>query len=260
LVRRKKNRKIVWKRRLTLLAVLAVVILGCIKGPGLFRSLHAWWGREVRFPLKAACVENNRWISDEAVLKRISVPIGESLFSLKLEKIRNDVECDPWIEKAHVYRRFPSTVVIYIEEVKPLLLVAGNPMGIIGANGVYLGKTWPGKTWDFPIIAEVGAHRLVVGQPVKSEEVMALINCAFEVSTKAPDVYEMISDLYLKKSQIIMNLADGHSTVRVARDPFSVNWDVLKEFMLKNREDFAEENVEIDMRFPQWVIVSPVKG
>jgi cell division septal protein FtsQ len=205
-------------------------------------------------------VEGNRWITDEAVLRRTSIPIGKSLFSLELEPIRNDVERDPWVQKAHVYRRFPSTLVIYVEEVKPLLLVAGSPMGIIGANGVYLGSTWPGKTWDFPIISEVSAYRLVKGQPVKSEEVMALINCALEVSTKAPDVYEMISDLYLKKSQIIMNLADGQSKVRVARDPFSVNWDVLKEFMLKHRQDFAEEDVEIDMRFPQWVIVSPVKG
>jgi hypothetical protein len=236
------------------------VVFGCVKGPGLYRSLHDWWGREVRFPLTNAGVEGNRWISDEAVLQRTTIPIGESLFSVDLEPIRKDVERDPWVAKAHVFRRFPSTVVIHIDEVQPLLLVAGNPMGVIGCNGVFLGHVWQGKTWDFPIIWDASARKLAAGQPIKSEEVMALINCALDVNTKAPDVYDMISDLYLKKSQIIMNLADGKSKVRVARDPLTVNWDVLREFMLNNRQDFAEQDVQIDLRFPEWVIVSPVKG
>ena len=182
------------------------------------------------------------------------------MLSVNLKTIAETVETHPWIEKAHVYRRLPSTIVIYIDEVEPLALIPGNPMGIIGCNGTYLGSAWQGNTWDLPLLAGIKSANLPLGQPIQSEEYMALINCALDISKKAPDVFRMISDFYQKGDHIYMTLEDGKSQVRVMKHAPDVNWNVLKEFMLKNRQDFADQKVQIDLRFPQWVIVSQIKG
>jgi len=260
LVRRKRNRKAVWRRRLTLIVVLALVALGCFQGPWAYREVRNWWGSKVRFPLRSVRVEGVTRLAVDTVLSRTTIPIGASMLALDLTRMRIEVESNPWIDHAHVFRRFPSTLVIRIEEVKPLLLIAGNPLGVVGANGKYLGHTWHGTTWDLPMLSTIDVAKLDIGQPVTTEGVMALINCALDISNKAPDVYQMISDFYLKNKQIMMNLSDGQSRVRVPKDAAGVNWDVLREFMLRNRQDFADQDVEIDLRFPQWVIVSPIKG
>lgn len=226
----------------------------------MYHYTQTWWDKEVRFPIKSVYVEGNRWLPADAVIAKTPLPIGQSMLGVDLKAIADAVDTHPWIEKAHVYRRLPSTVVVYIDEVEPLALIPGNPMGVIGCNGTYLGPVWHGSTWDLPLLAGVKSTKLRIGEPVHSEEYMAIINCALDISNKAPEVFRMISDFYQKGDHIYMTLEDGKSQVRVMKDAPDVNWNVLKEFMLKNRQDFADQRVQIDLRFPQWVIVSPIKG
>jgi hypothetical protein len=168
------------------------------------------------------------------------------------------MERHPWIDEAHLYRRLPCAVVISIEEVEPLALVPGNPMGVIGGNGQYLGSIWRGVTWDLPIMAGLNGSRWKRGEKITSESALALIHCAQEIQSQEPEVYQLVSDFRISKEHIFMTLGDGKSQIQLQKNPNKVSWQILREFLVQRRRDFADHAIKIDLRFPQWVIVSPI--
>ena len=258
MVKKKKNRKRKWRRRLGLLVTLAIVIGTCYYGPKLYRNVVTWWGKEVRFPLKTVSVEGNHYVPADSLMAMASLPLGSSVFSLDLMGIAHRMEVHPWIEKAHLYRRLPYAVVISIQEVEPLAMIPGNPMGVIGGNGNYLGSIWRGVTWDLPIMAGMSTNRWKTGKKITSETALALINCAQEIQMREPEVFQLISDFRISKEHIFLTLGDGKSQIQLQKNPKIVSWQILKEFLIQRRRDFADQAIRIDLRFPQWVIVSPI--
>jgi hypothetical protein len=167
----------------------------------------------------------------------------------------------PWLEQVYLYRRLPSTLVIHVSEIEPILLVSGDRMGVVGSNGEYLGPIWSGITWDLPMLAGVTPLGITGGSilfGMKSEDIKDIVKCAVEVHSQTPEVFRAISDFYMKDDQIYMNLVDGISEVTVSKDATGTNWKALKEFLLGKRNmDFSNQKVVIDLRFPEWVIVAP---
>lgn len=219
-----------------------------------------WWGKDVRFPLKTVAVEGNCYIPADSLLAMASLPMDSSVFAIDLVSIARGMEKHPWIEKTHLYRRLPSTIVIWIQEVEPLALVPGNPMGVIGGNGNYLGSIWRGVTWDLPIIAGLKTNQWKAGDKITSEKAVIVIDCAQQIQRHEPEVFQLISDFRLKNEHIFLTLEDGKSKIQLQKNPSSISWQILKEFLIKNRRDFADQAIKIDLRFPQWVIVSPIPG
>ena len=260
MVRKKKNRKKKWRRRLALLATLALIVAACYYGPQVHRYIKTWWGKGVRFPLKTVSVEGNFYVPADSLLAMASLPLDSSVFSIDLISIASHMEKHPWIEKTHLYRRLPSSIVIWIQEVNPLALVPGNPMGVIGGNGNYLGSIWRGVTWDLPIMAGLKTSQWKVGEKITSEKAVTVIDFAQEIQHREPEVFQLISDFRLNGEHILLTLEDGKSKIQLQKNPNSISWQILKEFLIQNRRDFADQAIKIDLRFPQWVIVSPISG
>jgi cell division septal protein FtsQ len=246
------------------LAFLTVVVLAAILGPQLYDSVWSWWASPGRFPLQNIIVEGNHWLSGDSVLTVASVPTGISLVALDLAPIEIRLELHRWIDHVCIYRRLPSTLVIHLKEVEPILLVSGDQMGVIGSNGEYLGPIWSGITWDLPMLAGATSQGPVGEVSIlgmKSEDMMAIVNCAAEAHAQVPDVFRAISDFYMKDDRICMNLVDGNSEVSVLKSASGTNWKALREFLLGRRNmDFSNQKVLIDLKFPEWVIVSPDSG
>jgi len=261
LVRNKKHRNRAWKRWLIFFAVIVLIVLGAILGPQLYDSVWIWWTCSGHFPLQNIIVEGNHCLSTDSVLALASIPSGISLVALDLTPVEIGLELHPWLEQVYLYRRLPSTLVIHVREIEPILLVSGDRMGVVGSNGEYLGPIWSGITWDLPMLAGVTPLGITSGSTLfglKSEDIKAIVKCAVEAHSQVPEVFRAISDFYLKDDQIYMNLVDGISEVTVSKDASETNWKALKEFLLGKRNmDFSKQKVIIDLRFPEWVIVAP---
>ena len=242
------------------LALMASIIAGCYWGPGLYRNINTWWAKEVRFPLTSVSVEGNHYLPDDSLLAMASLPMGTSVFDINLSAKAHTMEQHPWIERVRLFLRLPSTVVIRIKEVEPLALIPGNPMGVVGSNNDYLGTIWKGVTWDLPLLAGLKIGHLKIGEQITSDIALTLINCALMIRSSTPEVFQIISDFRLKDDYIFLTLEDGKSQVQAYKNAQNMSWQVLKEFLINSRRDFAEQSINIDLRFPQWVIISPING
>lgn len=60
------------------------------------------------------------YITRQQVAERISGAIGTGFLELDLEAIRAELESDPWVDRAAIQRRWPSTLEVAVIEHKPI--------------------------------------------------------------------------------------------------------------------------------------------
>ncbi len=112
---------------LVLVALLAQV---------LFFNADASWSerqagtllREIPHPLflvKEITVEGTRKTTPAEIRQAAQVPLGANMLAFSVRKVAARIAELNWVRTAHVFRRFPSSLSIVVQEREPTLAVAG---------------------------------------------------------------------------------------------------------------------------------------
>jgi len=122
-------------RRLTLvLAVLALVVGAAVAA------------RSPLLDVDRVAVTGAEQTSAEAVLRAAAVEPGEPLVSVDVDAAARRVEELPWVDRATVARRWPSTVDVQVSEREPVALaqVTGAHVALVDVEGRVLAiERWP---------------------------------------------------------------------------------------------------------------------
>ena len=102
------------------LKVLGVFLLLCAIGFAAFQ-----WSKPVtQFfakPIKKVAVEGEfHFLTNARAMDLIYTQIDGHFLQLNLEKLKEGLESDPWIEHVYLNRRWPDTLVVKISEQKPI--------------------------------------------------------------------------------------------------------------------------------------------
>ncbi len=117
-------------RRLGLVA-LALLVVGGASFAFLRSGLAERWATAVHRDLVAASVQagfvvervysEGRSLADEAALTRVlKSQHEEPIFTVELEKLKEQVEALPWVRSASVGRRLPDTIWVRLDEHRPV--------------------------------------------------------------------------------------------------------------------------------------------
>ncbi len=97
--------------------------------------------------------------SDAEVLAALGIERGDSMLKFDTQRTRARLEKIGWINKASVYRLFPNTVLIDIEERKPFAIwQRGGRLSIIDEKGVALGALRVQDYGYLPLVVGYGAQ------------------------------------------------------------------------------------------------------
>jgi cell division protein FtsQ len=153
----------------------------------------------VYFKVGVVRVEGNKYISEEDIYHIADIPGTMNIFRLNTADIKKRLTNDLRVASAEVTREFPSTIVIKIEERKPLAYIAGG-YGFfeLDKQGVILSVFKNLRELRVPMITGLKLGNSLVGDKTEDagtkkvlEYLAALdektLNELSEVSIKAPD-------------------------------------------------------------------------
>lgn len=124
-----------WRRR-TLIAIAAVVLLATGVGGGWWlwqdgliertTSQAKWrmiaWSGDMGFKVKDILVVGRRETTQKEIFSAIGLVRGAPILAFDLEAAKARVEALPWINKTSLERMLPNTILLRVEERKPMAI------------------------------------------------------------------------------------------------------------------------------------------
>ncbi|MBM4123033.1 MAG: FtsQ-type POTRA domain-containing protein [Nitrospira sp.] len=118
-------------------------------------------------------------VTRQEVLDRLGLRGGETLLSVRVGDLAEQVAAHPWIKHATVRRRFPQTLAVTIVERQPaaVLKVPSGPL-LLDDEGRVLTVLAETDEPDLPLLTGIDSHDLMAGEVQSRETARAGIRLA----------------------------------------------------------------------------------
>ncbi len=249
----------VWRSR-GMTVVLSVVLLGLLGG-------GAWWSWKngavgqavdgIKWRLIAASVEIGFRVDDVLVVSRketarddllnaVRLVRGAPILAFDLDAARRRVEALPWIRRATVERMLPDTILVSVEERRPLALWQHRGrFALIDFDGDVIMRSGLDRFGDLLVVVGEGApeHTAELLSTLGTEpELMKLVKAAVWVGGRRWNIR-----------------LEGDIDVRLPEENPASAWERLADYERRHR--VLERDVQIlDLRIPDRLIVRKAPG
>lgn len=132
-------------RVLGVLAVAGLLVHGAAR-------VRAWALASPTFALKTLTVEGASRSTPTELFRQGGLSPGQNLFALDVAAVERAVGTHPWVKRAAVTRRFPSALIVQVEEYTPVALLALGDLYVLDAEGVPFKRLVPGDAVDLPLV------------------------------------------------------------------------------------------------------------
>jgi cell division protein FtsQ len=127
-------------------------------------GMHRYVSTSARFALRSLNVKGAAHRLPEQVTKQAGLKVGMNLFTIDLERTRQTIQKDPWVESAKIERKLPDRIDIEIvEREAKALVVMGEDLYLADGKGQVFKRYEQGDPMNFPVISGVASHNAIVG-------------------------------------------------------------------------------------------------
>lgn len=132
------------------------------------------------FNISKIQINGTSFLSREEVILESSLKMGQNILEVSPSKVASLLMKNPRISSASVRRKLPSTILVTIQERRPLLMVPhGGYYLEVASDGVVLGVSSTMKLATMPILAGVNVESARVGTKIEfpgDEEALSLLD------------------------------------------------------------------------------------
>jgi len=256
---RRRNVVPLWKRRpvrlgLALAGILAISgSVGWGVESGFFANTYAQGKSEVvsttarlGFTVQEIFVSGRNLTRKDALLKALKVKRGTPIFSIGLEEAKARVEKLPWIAAATVERHLPDTVMLHVEERRPLARwQRKGKFRIIDQTGAVIAEKDVARFAELPLIVGRDApkhaakiFKVLAGQPELAKRVKAAVRVS------------------ARRWNIVM---DNGADVRLPEEDAGAAWNRFADYQ-QQHDLLSRDFRTIDLRLPDRMIVKERNG
>jgi cell division protein FtsQ len=192
------------------------------------------------FNLQQVEVTGSRRLSRAEVIEASETVSGINLLTVDLGAIAARLQRHPWIRSASVYRRFPGSLIIEIEERTPRAILAAEKLYYVDERAEFFTRLLPGDSVQFPLFTGVTAEELKSRGP----EIQEMVRLGLGVLDLVERSGKSIDSLAVV--EVRLNLDDGLSlqtadsrTVVLGKDNFErkiQRYGRLKRFLTRRGE------------------------
>ena len=247
-----------WSRRrlkITFISLALIIVAGL-----------GWWAAASGMVAKAA--ENARWkmiaasadmglivddilvvgrkqTGQDVLLKALRLAKGAPILAYDLKAAKNRIENLPWVQSASVERMLPGTVLLRIEERKPLALwQQKGRFHLIDFKGNIIKGQNLARFADLPVVIGKGA-------PPRAAELLATL-------ASEPDMMRRVEAAVWVGERRWNVILKGNVDVRLPEENAPAAWKRLADYQKKH--SLLERGVRVlDLRIPDRLIVQKVK-
>jgi len=112
------------------------------------------------FNLQHVEVTGNRRLSRAEVVEASETVAGINLLTVDLGAIAARLQRHPWIHSAAVYRRFPGSLIIEIEERNPRAILSAEKLYYVDDRAQFFTRLLPGDSVDYPLFTGISPEDL----------------------------------------------------------------------------------------------------
>jgi len=217
-------------------------------------KVATWLNAQELFSLKDIKVEGNRFAKKSELLNLIKVEPSVSLLEFDTQKIANQVEQHPLIQRATVSRSLPSSLVIRVQEKEPLAILNNSVLLALDEKGQPMPVFRTEMFFDYPIISNI---KLPKNHPEENSELNQVIDFLNFTKAKNFALYSEISEIsYSKNIGIYFYLNEGAIPVILGNGNLQKKCaNLLVVLNLVKRENKLAKVKCFDLRFKNQVIV-----
>ncbi len=247
--RRKQTLQFNNKIKKSALSIGALVILlvagwyGCQK---LFYNLT----NSQRCVLTRIEIKNLKYLPQSEILRLANIPGGANIFTLPLEDIETRLKGNPLIKKAQIIRKWPSVLVIQIQECDPLVK-------IIDQGKEYLLDP------EAPAIKNPLMHPIplpvLAGLPINDTRLPAVINFLFSLRQQGLDLFQESASFTMDTAKgLIVQLSSGLTLYWGEPDTKMIGENIRRLRQVRNDVENKGTSLQyIDLRFKN-VVIKPI--
>ena len=146
---------------------------------------------------------------------------GRNIFEFSSEDARDYLEKDPWISKATVERRLPSTLKIAVVERQPVALLALESLYLVDKNGDVFKQVGVDDPVDLPVITGAEVDRFMSNREYRRQIVMGALALFHDYQLAGLWKRERIGEVHVE-SELSLTLYVGKDAaeVRLGRSPY----------------------------------------
>ncbi|GEM_PF-1602300 len=184
--------------KLLLLVFLIMILLTVL-------NWKEWVTESSLFTLKNIVVTNTILATREEVLQSAGLEKNARLGTINLEAVAERVKKNPLFRNVTVSRNYPSTVVITVEERRPLSFLIGQDIYAMDEEGVILPKLKPIRQYNLPVITGIRTA-VKPGLRAQSNELKAILQFLKMAKDRTPALYFEISEINRQKDRTVLYL------------------------------------------------------
>jgi len=222
-------------------------------------QLGNWVGRDTGFRVQKIVVTGCKALTEPEVLAAAKVPISRSIFDVEFTPIAKRVEALPFIQNVQVSRVFPSTIVIAVEERKPLALINNAGLWPVDAEGVILPRLQSRRrvndpfSYDTPILSGPAFVKNIDGKELAAAN-RRVIELLAELRSTNAMLYHSLSEFNMNsKGDLTCYLMDGGVPVYLGADNWMEKCERLFIF-LQHIKPAAGKFFAIDLRYENQIV------
>ncbi len=182
----------------------------------------AWGARRYvmtspRFAIRTVLIDGEKKRSASQVASSAGVEVGKNIFALDLAHAGQLVTQDPWIEKAFVTRKLPSTVTITVVEREAYAsAVIGGDLYLATRDGELFKKLGEDDPSDLPLVTGLAPDQVVRDRPGLVLTVKRVLDVADDLERSGVGKRYPIQELHLEK--------DGSLVVTIGKDAIALHF------------------------------------
>lgn len=124
-IRKRRKKRTIRRTLIIFLLLISTLVILCLKLS--------------YFNVENINVVNNKIVNSDEIISSSKINMGTNIFTLNTKKIGTNVLSNPYILKADIIRKFPSSIIISVKEREAVFYIEdNNKFVIIDKNGVVL--------------------------------------------------------------------------------------------------------------------------
>lgn len=147
--------------------LLALVLTGCLGGLGY--GLRYLLHHSRSFAVRAVRVNATVHTTQEALVQRARVEVGQNLFQVDLQRVQRSVSAEPWVKSARVRRELPGTVIIDVVEREARALVSLGALYLVDEQGQVFKRATAAEAEGLPVVTGID-REVYLGDPQEAQE------------------------------------------------------------------------------------------
>ena len=180
-----------------------------------------------------------------------------SIHGVKMQKIAETIEANPFVKAARVSRRFPNQITINIVERKPLAILNMDSFLMLDSEAVVLPDHPYSQSVLVPILSgfNTALDLYPEGEKTYSIKVMEAVAILNKLSNGYPTLYENISELTLNShDEYVIILADRPTRVILGKNDVFSKLNILKNFEEALGQRQLTDYRLLDMRYKKQLV------